>query len=340
MAPGQLSGQDAGPFSWAALVDGLVAERGTLAAVALHLAERRGFQEDVESAERGLRRLRTRGGAAGGVWGDRVLRVFGLPTAVTDRVRWMGQYHTRFTDLPVSLGAELLAAWDRPPVSESPARVWVLLGRAGVAIRRRLEAHDLLAQAALLVGQAERAAQIELALVTAFVVSRTDRAAGDRALDDAERLLASSASPSSDTVFSLSAEDEACLFARLIDHRAWGLNRPASGPADHAGAVDLYLRIPPDGPPFARCRRENGLGWSRLRLGDRAAAVEHARAGVEAAGDGGSLRLRAMALNLLAQAAEGEEAHRARTRALGIAHRLEDEALAVRLGEAPRRPTP
>ena len=82
------------------------------------------------------------------------------------------------------------------------------------------------------------------------------------------------------------------------------------------------------------CRRENGLGWSSLRLGDRTAAQHHARASVLHAGDSGSLRLRAMALNLLAATLEGEAAAHARRRAVGIAQRLEDEALRVRFSTA------
>ncbi|MCA9558875.1 MAG: hypothetical protein KC583_09965, partial [Myxococcales bacterium] len=81
----------------------------------------------------------------------------------------------------------------------------------------------------------------------------------------------------------------------------------------------------------------NGLGWTLLKLGDRAAAERHARDGVEAAGDSGSLRLRAMALNLLARTVSGDEATRARARALAIAQHLEDEALAVRFEWPARR---
>ncbi|MCB9545223.1 MAG: hypothetical protein H6706_04935 [Myxococcales bacterium] len=308
-------------FAWDALVDAAAAERGSLAALALHLAERRAFAEDVESVERGLRRLRGRGTAPGGVWGDRLLAVVGLPAAVADRVRWMGQYHTRFTDLPVSLGAELLRPWDRPPVSESPARIWVLLGHASLAIRRRADARPLLHQAGLLAARAEPAAQIELALVQSYVESRGAPAAGAAALARAEALLATA---------DLAPDDRACLHARAVDQRAWPLNRVA--PTDHAAAAALYATLPADGPPFARCRRENGLGWSRLCLGEQAAALAHARASVEAAGDGGSLRLRAMALNLLAHAATGAEAEAARGRARAIALRLEDEALRVRFG--------
>ena len=128
----------------------------------------------------------------------------------------------------------------------------------------------------------------------------------------------------------LREDDRACLFARWIDQHAYRLNKPTVGAPDHLGAIALYRRIPEDGPLFARCRRENGLGWARLRLGEAELARAHAVAGVEAAGDAGSLRMRAMALNLLAACSEGDEAERIRERARAIARSLEDEALLVR----------
>ncbi|MCB9530095.1 MAG: hypothetical protein H6701_17195 [Myxococcales bacterium] len=410
--PGQETGQSG--FSWGDLVDGLVAERGSLAAVALHLAEQRAFAEDVESVERGLRRLRARGTGDGGVWGERAVRVFGLPAAVVDRVRWMGQYHTRFSDLPATLAGELIAPWDRPPVSLGPARVWLLLGRVNLALRRHGDVGALLAAAGLLAARAERAAQVELCLVSAYATSRRDPAATDAALTRAGRLLgvdgidgmASLADGSAalgvggganetaaeigavrdgtydpedargaaaaigairdgtrthqnDTAAAadstigdgmgaqiaaidgmagqMSTFDHACLFARWVDQVAYRYNRPRHGAPDHAAALGLYARIPADGPLFARCRRENGLGWTRLGMGDRAAAAAHALASVEAAGDAGSLRLRAMALNLLAAASEGEAAARAKARAVAIAAHLEDEALALRFDRSRAR---
>ncbi|MEZ4433886.1 MAG: hypothetical protein R3F65_15890 [bacterium] len=395
--PGQETGQSG--FSWGDLVDGLVAERGSLAAVALHLAEQRAFAEDVESVERGLRRLRSRGTGDGGVWGERVVRVFGLPAAVVDRVRWMGQYHTRFSDLPATLAGELIAPWDRPPVSLGPARVWLLLGRVNLALRRHGDVAGLLAAAGLLAGRAEAAAQVELCLVSAYATSRRDPAATNAALARAGRLLgvdgidgmadasdamseardgtddpkdargpaaaigairdgarthqnATAAAAASDAIRDgmneqmdaidsmagqMSAFDHACLFARWVDQVAYCYNRPRHGAPDHATALALYERIPADGPLFARCRRENGLGWTRLGMGDRAAAAAHALASVEAAGDAGSLRLRAMALNLLAAASEGEAAARARARAVAIAAHLEDEALALRFDRSRTR---
>jgi hypothetical protein len=329
--PGQESGQvdsshsQAGAFDWAAFVDQLIAERGSLAGAAQYLAERRNFTEDVASVERGLRRLRERGNKDGGVWGQRALRGFGLPAAVGDRIRWMGQYHTRFTDLPASLCDELLRPWDRPPISESPARIWLLLGHASLALRRRQDVHALLEQAALLAAHAELAAKIELALVETFAWGRSDPPAARRALDRAELLLEMKGEP-------ILAYDHACLFARWIDQVAYPLNKPGSGSASHDAAAKLYERIPADGPLFACCRRENGLGWTNLQLGDRERARIHALASVRAAGDSGSLRLRAMALNLLATASEGDEAREAKARAREIARQLEDEALLVRFG--------
>ncbi len=311
------------PFDWADFVDRVIAERGSLALAALALAERRNFSEDLGSVERGLRRLRERGSKDGGVWGQRALRCFGLPDAVADRVRWMGQYHTRFTDLPASLCDELLRPWDRPPVSESPARIWVLLGHASLALRRRQAAQGSLDQAARLAGQAELAARIELALVESFAWGRMDPPASRAALDRAEALLETSTDP-------IAAHDRACLVARWIDQEAYPLNRPGSSPASHRAAAALYESIPLDGPLFARCRRENGLGWTHLQLGERERARAHALASVQAAGDSGSLRLRAMALNLLATCSQEPEASQAKARAREIARQLEDEALLVR----------
>ena len=311
-------------------MDAIARERGSLAQAASFLAQRRGFAEDLQSVERGLRRLRDRGGADGGVWGQRALRCFGLPRAVADRIRWMGHYHSRFTDLPVSVGEELLRPWDRPPVSESPARIWLLLARANLAIRRREDIEPLLEQAARLEPHAEVGAQIELALVRAYGRWKIDPATASTALDRAQQLLERESD-------ALSESDRACLFARWVDQRAYPLNKPAEGVPDHEAALAWYERIPSAGPPFARCRRENGLGWTRLKLGQRDAARVHALASVEAAGDSGSLRMRAMALKLLAAASEEDAAASALARAQAIARQLEDEALAVRFVARPDR---
>ena len=106
--PGHEPGREPEGFDWAAYVGWLVERHGTLAAVAEALAAERGHAETQGSIERALRRLRGREGRDGGTWGLRVLRRFGMPDDVTSRVRWMGQYHTRFSDLPRALCLELL----------------------------------------------------------------------------------------------------------------------------------------------------------------------------------------------------------------------------------------
>jgi hypothetical protein len=302
------------------LIAHLVEARGTLAAVALHLAEQRGFAEDVESVERGLRRLRNRGTTSGGVWGERVLRCFGLPGAVTDRIRWMGQYHRRFTDLPAGLCEELLRPWNRPPVSQSPARIWLLMAEANLSLRRREDATALIEMAEHLLPRVQPVAVVEWALLAAYVWSRRDPPRAAQAMGLAQTTLPQVQDP----------HDRACLFARWIDQAAYPLNKPTAGLPDRHAALALYEQISADGPLFARCRRENGLGWTRLKLGDADAAIRHAEASMRAAGDSGSLRLRAMALNLLAKATDGARSEAARQRALAIAARLEDEALALR----------
>jgi hypothetical protein len=75
------------------------------------------------------------------------------------------------------------------------------------------------------------------------------------------------------------------------------------------------------------------MGWSLLRLGQRAKACEQAERSVCASGDSGSLRLRAIALNLLAHAEEDQaRAAEARRRAADTAVRLEDDELNGRYG--------
>ncbi len=306
-----------GPFDWGAYVKWLVATHGTLAAVAIRLGELRGFAEDAQSIERALRRLRSRGQRDGGSWGQRCVRAFGVPQSISERVRWMGHYHSRFTDLPRSVCLDLLRPWLHPPVADSPARAWVQLGMASVALRGRfvVEADEHLRKAEPV---ARDAAQAEALLLRAFVEHRRRPVKVPVMLDEAESVILDL--PSGD--------DRACLWARLVDQRGYELNVRQRDPA---AAYELYATLPRSGPPFALVRRHNGLGWSALQLGRRDEAISHARTSVEQSGDAGSLRLRVMALNLLARALDDDEGERVRARALAIASRLEDEALKVRL---------
>lgn len=322
-------------YSWGEYVAHLVEEHGTLAALALRLAELASTPEDSASVERALRRLRQRGNLGGGDYGRRLLRAFGLPRPIEARVRWMGVYHSRFTDLPRSLCLDQLRVWDRPPVSESRARVWLELGQTSVALRgRELERAELHLRRARAAGSPELAAQIELSLVEGFLASRqrgVDPAARAervaRALADAgERLHGVQAGE-------LGADERACLYVRWIDQQAYQRNHPADGSApDLHAALELYASVVREEVhPFVSYRRDAGLAYAYHRLGDRLLAERLARAAIGHAGDGGYLRLRAMGLQLLARILGPGAGDPARARALAIARRLEDEELLGRI---------
>lgn len=304
-------------FDWASYVDWLVASAGSLAAVADRLCAHRGYKDDAGSVERALRRLRRRGTRDGGTWGARALAVFGLPDAVHQRVRWLGQYHSRFTDLPASMGADLLRAWDQPPTTESrTGRAWIALGHTSLAIRARdhAAAAGHLARARVDLAGAPPLARIEAVLASAYLASSDAPAGVGALLDQVAPLLGEI----TDT------HEHACLHARWVDHRAYERNRAG----DHAAAEALYRTIPEDAPPFARARRDSGLAYARWKQGDHDAAAEHARRAAEHAGDGGHVRARAMALGLYARIADDPEA---RARAIAISQQLEDETMLARL---------
>jgi len=175
--PGHDSGHATGGLSWGELLELLVAEHGTLAAVAWKLATNP--DDDVASIERALRRLRTRGQRDGGRWGQRLLRVFGIPAPVEARIRWFGPYHSPFNDLPVALCLDQLRLWDRPPLATSRARIWLHLGFASCALRTRdlaaAATHIARARAALAPLPASYdSARIEVALVDAYLTSRRE----------------------------------------------------------------------------------------------------------------------------------------------------------------------
>lgn len=316
-APGHDPGHG---LTWRAYVDGLVEEHGSLAAVAERLSRQRAYHDDAGSIERALRRLRTRRQEAGGIWGERALATFGLPNAAEARAKWMGQYHSRFTDLAVPLCLDLVRLWDRPPVSEATsAATWLALAHARCALRaadaEAATRHVQRARAAK--GPAE--ARAEVALVEAFMASRDDEAAVTARLDEAEAWLAKP----------MPEEDRACLRARLVDQRAYPLNRAGR----YEEAERLFASLPRSGPPFARYRRASGLAYAAWKArGDKATAAELAREASRHAGDGGHLRLRAMALQMLSRILgdKSGEAKAARERAAAIVAHLEDEALRLR----------
>lgn len=336
-APGQNSGQAAAPpaasdepgLSWAELIGALVESYGTLTAVAWRLIEH-AEGDDVASVERALRRLRTRGQRDGGAWGQRVLRVFGVPASIEARLRWMGLHHSPFNDLPIALCLDQLRLWDRPPVATSRARVWLHLGHASCALRaRRLDdarahvARSNAALAALPAGYDD--ARVEAALIEGFTASREAVGVTDvgRHLDRAMARLAAA---------SLPASDRACFEARLADQRAYQLNRAGEL---HA-ALALYQALPErEVHPFASYRRDAGLAYGHHRLGERARALQLAQRACQHAGDGGYVRLRAMGLLLIARIAGAtEEGATALRRAAAIAERLDDSELRERASRA------
>lgn len=318
-------GQNSGQPSWALLLDGLVAEHGSLAAVAERLAATHAWREDVSSITRALRRLRGRGSLPGGKWGERLLRTFGLPPDVDARLRFMGSYHSRFVDLPVPLCADLVTLWDRPPTSESKAgRLWLSLARTTLALRAGdgPEARVHLETARGLAA-GDPAAQVEAALGASVLDSRQRPADVSTSLRDVPAWLDQ-----------LRGGDAECLRARYVGQVSHALN--------HAGAIDeaeaLHAALPDAASthPFARSRRANGLAYGRFRHGDRPAALHFAHLACRHAGDAGHVRLRAMALLMVARVADPPEAAEAIARARAIAHALADATLLHRCDAAER----
>ena len=316
-------------MDWAGYVDGLIAEHGSLAAVCERLGAIRGYREDVESVGRALRRLRARAGLSGGAWGERLLRTFGLPRPVEARLRFMGQYHSRFVDLPLPLATDLVQLWDRPPTSESRiGRLWLSLARVTLALRAddAAEASTQLAPAAAVAAD-DPVGQIEVALCAAMIESGGRPDVVPAALEPVPGLIAGLGAGQS--------VDADCLRARYVGQVAHALNRAG----DVARALALHLELP-DGPathPFARSRRANGVAYGHFRRGERAAALASARLAATFAGDSGHVRLRAMALLMVARiAGDSAEGNEARARARAIANALADPILLARCDAADR----
>ncbi len=316
---GQDSGHAAG-FTWGDLLTALIEEHGTLSAVAWRLIEQ-AAGDDVASIERALRRLRRRGQLDGGVWGQRLLRVFGVPATVESRVRWMGLYHSPFADLPLPLCIDQLRLWDRPPVSTSRARVWLHLGQASCALRARdfedAAAHLARATSALAGLTGHDDARLEVTLVGAYVASQRGQPVAP-AFEVAEQMLATA---------TLTPADAACYRARLVDQQAYQRNRAG----DHGAALALYESLPADDlHPFASYRRDAGRAFGYFRNGRTEEALRLALQAIEHAGDGGYTRLRAMGLLLVARVQGLPDGEVARARARAIAQRLDDAELLAR----------
>lgn len=311
-------------FTWRALIDGLVRAHGSLTRVAELLAEARGYRDEVQSIERALRRLRAKESEDGGQWGRRVLARFGLPDEATRRARWMGTYHSRFTDLPVDACEALLRLWDTGPVRESRARVWIELGLCSVHLRRdeHALAHEQLRRAHALLAGAHPAAEVEWSLTEAFVASRArEHARVGTALARAKAALDAHRT-------SIEDDESSALYARWVDQQAFIDNHQGR----FAEARARYESIAQDAPSaFARCRRESGLAYACLREESRDAAILHAERAARAAGDAGALRLRAMALLMLVKIKGPSDGAAELARAREISVSLGDHALLGRV---------
>lgn len=332
--PGHESGHEVSPpvgFSWDAYVLAFVDEHGGWAALCDELLRRAAgaddFPNDPQVVEKGLRRLAKRGNKTGGQYGRWMIRYLGIPSSLSRWAQWMGQLHSRFSDLPSSLRWEQLSLWDRPPVTESRTAAWIHVGMASVLFRMQADDDALrrLTMAERGAEQAGLACRMEVALLRAKLLTDEGRRRDAAVLfDEVEGRLVSD---------ELAVEDRRSYHARLVGQRAYHLTRPASGEAeDLRGALALFESIP-DEPflPFVAFRKCNGLAYCHWKLGDATAGQYWARLAEQHAGDGGFVRFRVMALNLLGRMLPDAERVPVQARAERLAALLEDEDLLRRL---------
>lgn len=310
-------------FDWAQLTDHWVGALGGWMALADELIRRVGLAgtdaPELDATHKGLRRLAKRGQGSGGQYGRWLLRHFGVPEDAHARLRWLAQYHSRFSDMPTSVRRDQLLLWDRPPTSESSAITWVHVGLASVFHRRnehddarhRLEAAERTSAAA------PPLARVETLLLRARIASDADDYATAQAcFDEAEPLIGL-------------GDDALCYRTRLHGQRAFVLTRVRGDDARFEDARHLFEVLPGDsGIPFVDYRRTAGIAYATWRLGNTHDAIALARRALEHAGDGGYVRFRVMALNMLARMVGGDEATGLRARAGRLAASIEDEHLA------------
>ena len=309
-------------FDWGQLVEHWVATLGGWLPLADELIRRLGLAgieaPELDATHKGIRRLAKRGQGSGGQYGGWLMRQFGVPDDTQVRLRWLAQYHSRFSDMPTSVRRDQLLLWDRPPTSESNAITWVHVGLASVHhrrnehedARRRLEA-------------AERTAAVAPPLARVETLLLRARIASDD--DDHERAQACF-----DTAEPLVGDDDEglCYRARLYGQRAFILTRTRDDEARFAAARALFETLPADsGIPFVDYRRTAGIAYATWRLGDTQRAITLAQQALDHAGDGGYVRFRVMALNMLARMIGGAEAEHLRARAARLAASIEDEHL-------------
>ncbi len=311
--------------SWGRYLQLLVAAHGgwvPLVDILQHRA--RGVVEvpaDPQTVERGLRRLAARGSAPGGKYGRWLLRFFGVPAPLAQVARWMGCYHSRFADLPLTLRLSQLQLWDRPPICESQQACWIHLGLASVAMRQR-DPHTAavrLAKAMARSSGAGPAAIVESKLLEARLASdRGDQPKAAAALACAEQGIVAIQQP----------DERDCYRARWVDQRAYRLLHPVTGERDVAAAEALYRSLSDTSQvAFARFRRAHGLAYCSWKQGEQAVAIQQAHEAAEHAADGGFMRFRVMALTLRAHIEQAPEGHPLHLRAQRMVQLLEHEDL-------------
>ncbi len=312
-------------LTWAEYVDRWVTDCGGWLPLADQLIHRATGAVDVpldpQTVERGLRRLARRHHQAGGQYGRWLVRFFGFTSPIEQRVRWLGNHHSRFADLPSSIRLELLTLWDRPPVAESPLVAWIHLGIASAhhAQGDRAAATHWLGLADRQRHTAGAGADVEAELLRAQLDldDGAHGAARDRHAWIAERLRAAP----------LPSVHAACYLARLHDQRA-------RLEPDHAARRAIYAAIPDVDVAYVRHLRSVGLAYCTWKLGDVAEAARLAQQAVDAAGDGGLVRLRVSGLNLLSRVLPTDEAARVNARAQRMAEALQDEELMRRVRQS------
>ncbi len=320
-------------LTWADYIERWVVDCGGWVPLADQLIHRAGDAVDIamdpQSVERGLRRLARRHHKPGGQYGRWMLRYFGFTSPIEQSVKWTGIYHTRFADLPSGLRLQQLTMWNRPPVAESPLACWIEIGIASAHYSRLdlAACEHWLARAERRVAGAGPEAELEVALVRAQLDTELGhRAAAQRSHHAIEDRLRTAGLP---------PNFEASYHARLQHQRAVHLTRPAAGVApEFERARELYRAISDAPVPFVRFRKFVGLAYCAWKLDERDEATRLAELAVEAAGDGGLMRMRVMALNMLSRVVTGERAAAINDRARRMATALEDEELLRRVTES------
>ena len=293
---------------WAALVDAL-------------FDRTRGIEDlpvDPGTIEKGIRRLAKKENEIGGQYGRWLLRYFAVPKSIETWTKWAGQYHSRFSDLPTGIRLEQLRLLERPPVSESRAVIWVHLGTASVA-------HQLLdfdqMNRRLAMASRVKNPSTEATIEKLLFEARIAKVGKAQILESAQKLLSDVADPIERAIYN----------ARSLDQRAYLYLHPKDDLPNFGEALALYDSIDDVGVPFVSFRKYSGLAYIYWKTGKVEQAEAACVAAISEAGDGGFVRLRVMALNLMSHIKSENEEGVFKKRSERLARQLQDEELLVRI---------